>query len=124
MLVDYRPLHQAAKPEAGSSHPFLRSSTREVRAMTRFSGERTRLACSRWRLANDFIMLNTKVFRRGAESPSRTGVHARALALPRPESHLQKLREDEASELPQTFCKNVDVATKVYRGVRRRFYLG
>jgi len=39
------------------------------------SGERTRLACCRWRLANDFSMLNKKYF---GEAP-KSGREARAL---------------------------------------------
>ena len=40
------------------------------------SGERTRLACCRWRLANDSLWLNRKAFRRGAENSTRGRVRS------------------------------------------------
>jgi len=52
------------------------------------SGERTRLACCRWRLANDFFP-GTESISAGRRSPSRTGVAREARALPGKDSPLK-----------------------------------
>src|SRR5439155_26243275 len=59
------------------SRPIVCQSWTTLSTEVRWTEERTRLACCRWRLANDFLWLNKKWI-----SARRRNMHARARALP------------------------------------------